>query len=142
MRDGLARHWDHPRERAGAARPCRGPWPPRCRHRAPALQAASAAGPDPVVVATLTAERRTPSSHTALGAHHIDAVTDEQADAIHHAYFRLEMVRSLTDAIVAQAAKDPRNAPRYSIPGEFLRERWEFGQTRLEHACRSSRWGS
>ncbi|GLV75884.1 metal-dependent phosphohydrolase [Streptomyces hygroscopicus] len=64
-----------------------------------------------------------------LGAHHIDAVTDEQADAIHHAYPRLEMARSLTDAIVAQAAKDPRNAPRYSIPGEFLRERGKFGQT-------------
>ncbi|MFC9225116.1 hypothetical protein ACFT8W_31075 [Streptomyces hygroscopicus] len=58
-----------------------------------------------------------------LGAHHIEAVTDEQADALHHAYPRLEMARSLTDAIVAQAAKDPRNAPRYSIPGEFLRER-------------------
>ncbi|WP_328332264.1 MULTISPECIES: HD domain-containing protein [unclassified Streptomyces] len=77
-----------------------------------------------------------------LGADHLDAVTDEQADAVHTAYPRLEMIRSLTDAIVAQAAKDPKNAPRYAIPGEFLRERDAFGQTRLEHACRSSRWGN
>ncbi|MCX4725625.1 HD domain-containing protein [Streptomyces sp. NBC_01306] len=77
-----------------------------------------------------------------LGARHVDAVTDEQADAVHTAYPRLEMVRSLTDAIVAQAAKDPKNAPRYSIPGELLRERDFFGRTRLEHACRSSRWGN
>ncbi|WP_406141852.1 HD domain-containing protein [Streptomyces sp. NBC_01089] len=77
-----------------------------------------------------------------LGADHIDAVTDEQADSVHAAYPRLEMIRSLTDAIVAQAAKNPKNAPRYAIPGELLRERDTFGQTRLELACRSSRWGN
>ncbi|MBA8926743.1 hypothetical protein BC739_003949 [Kutzneria viridogrisea] len=77
-----------------------------------------------------------------LGANHLDAVTDEQANAVHAVYPRLEMSRSLTDAIVAQAAKNPNNAPRYAIPGEFLRERETFGQTRLEHACRSSRWGN
>jgi hypothetical protein len=52
------------------------------------------------------------------------------------------MVGSLVDAIVAQAAKDPKNAPRYSIPGELLREREEFGRTRMEHSFRSSRWGN
>ncbi|WP_327071318.1 HD domain-containing protein [Kitasatospora sp. NBC_01302] len=77
-----------------------------------------------------------------LGADHLGAVSDEQADAVHAAYPRLDMVRSLTDAIVAHAAKDPKNAPRYTIPGEFLRERETFGRTRLEHACRSSRWGN
>lgn len=76
-----------------------------------------------------------------LGADRTGAVTDEQADAVHAVYPRLDMVRSLTDAIVEQAAKDPKNAPRYAIPGEFLRERQDFGRTRLEHACRSSRWG-
>ncbi|MFD7665837.1 HD domain-containing protein [Streptomyces sp. NPDC059788] len=76
-----------------------------------------------------------------LGTDHLDGVTDEQADAVHTAYPRLEMIRSLTDAIVAQAAKHPKNAPRYAIPGEFLRERETFGRTRMEHACRSSRWG-
>ncbi|MFJ8826363.1 HD domain-containing protein [Streptomyces sp. NPDC102467] len=77
-----------------------------------------------------------------LGADHVDAVTDEQAATLHTTYPRLDMVRSLTDAIVAQAAKHPKNAPRYAIPGELLREREEFGRTRLEHACRSSRWGN
>lgn len=78
----------------------------------------------------------------AVGTDHLDAVTDEQADTVHTAYPRLEMIRSLTDAIVAHAAKNPKNAPRYAIPGEFLRERDAFGQTRLEHACRNSRWGN
>jgi hypothetical protein len=76
------------------------------------------------------------------GGGHLDAVTDEQADTIHAGYPRLDMIGSLTDAIVAQAAKNPRNAPRYAIPGEFLRERAAYGRTRLEHACRSSRWGN
>ncbi|MFF4819311.1 HD domain-containing protein [Kitasatospora sp. NPDC001309] len=74
------------------------------------------------------------------GTDHLDAVTDEQADAVHAAYPRLDMIRALTDAIVAQAAKDPGNAPRYTIPGELLRERETFGRTRLEHTGRSSRW--
>ncbi|WP_269859593.1 HD domain-containing protein [Streptomyces sp. RPT161] len=77
-----------------------------------------------------------------LGAEYVETVTDEQADAVHAVYPRLDMIGSLTDAIVAQAAKNPKNAPRYAIPGEFLREREVFGQTRLEHACHSSRWGS
>ncbi|MFK0296538.1 HD domain-containing protein [Streptomyces sp. NPDC090442] len=77
-----------------------------------------------------------------MGADHVDAVTDEQADALHAAYPRLDMIRSLTDAIVAQAAKNPKNALRYTIPGEFLRERETFGRTRMEHACASSRWGN
>ncbi|MFE7314273.1 HD domain-containing protein [Streptomyces sp. NPDC057555] len=74
------------------------------------------------------------------GADHLEAITDQQAHAMHTAYPRLDMVRSLTDAIVAQAAKNPNNAPRYTIPGELLRERQTFGRTRLEHTSRSSRW--
>ncbi|WP_328608461.1 HD domain-containing protein [Amycolatopsis sp. NBC_00345] len=77
-----------------------------------------------------------------MGNDYLDAVTDEQADAVHAEYPRLDMVRSLTDAIVAQAAKNPKNAARYTIPGEFLREREAYGRTRLEHACDSSRWGN
>jgi hypothetical protein len=76
-----------------------------------------------------------------MGAEHVEALSDEQAEAVHAAYPRLDMIRSLTDAIVAQAAKSPKNAPRYSIPGEFLREREAYGRTRMEHACSSSRWG-
>ncbi|PPJ36547.1 metal-dependent phosphohydrolase [Nocardia nova] len=77
-----------------------------------------------------------------MGTNHIEALTDQQADAVHAAYPRLDMIGSLTDSIVAQAAKNPKNAPRYSIPGEFLRERQDFGRTRMEHSCRSSRWGN
>jgi hypothetical protein len=77
-----------------------------------------------------------------LGADHVDVLSDEYAGIVHAAYPRLDMVRSLTDAIVAQAATNPANAPRYTIPGEFLRERETYGQTRLEVASRSSRWGN
>ncbi len=77
-----------------------------------------------------------------LGANHLADLTEEQAEAVHTAYPRLDMVRSLTDAIVAQAAENPANAPRYSLPGELLRERETFGHTRLEHSCRTSRWGN
>lgn len=77
-----------------------------------------------------------------LGVTQIGDLTDEQADIIHGAYPRLDMVRSLIDEIVAHAAKSPANAPRYSTPGEFLRERREFGRTRLEHDCHTSRWGN
>ncbi|MDI2128370.1 HD domain-containing protein [Yinghuangia seranimata] len=75
------------------------------------------------------------------GTGHVEAVTDEQAGAVHDAYPRLDMIRSLTDSIVAQAAKNPTNAPRYSLPGELLREREVFGRTRMEHSGSSSRWG-
>ncbi|GAB2961900.1 HD domain-containing protein [Amycolatopsis acidiphila] len=77
-----------------------------------------------------------------MGTAHAAALTDEQADAVHAMYPRLDMIRSLTDSIVAQAAKSPKNAPRYSIPGEFLREREAYGRTRMEHSCSSSRWGN
>jgi len=76
-----------------------------------------------------------------LGAGLAEAVTDEQAQAIHAVYPRLAMVRSLVDAIVAQAAVNPANAPRYSVPGELLRERGIGSETRMEQAARSSRWG-
>ncbi|MFD2468290.1 HD domain-containing protein [Amycolatopsis silviterrae] len=78
-----------------------------------------------------------------IGAEHVEAITDEQAATIHAAYPRLNMVRSLTDAIVAQAAKNPtKNAPVPSVPADFLRERAADGETRLERASRSSRWGN
>ncbi|MEU9158479.1 HD domain-containing protein [Streptomyces sp. NPDC048417] len=77
-----------------------------------------------------------------MGNTYADCLSDEQADVVHAAYPRLEMIRSLTDAIVAQAAKNPKNGPRYALPGEFLREREAFGRTRMEHACGSSRWGN
>jgi hypothetical protein len=75
-----------------------------------------------------------------LASAYVDGIGQADADAIHAAYPRHDMVRSLTDAIVAQAGKHADSAPPYSVPGEFLRERQHYGRTRLEHACRLSRW--
>ncbi|HEY8914363.1 HD domain-containing protein [Lacisediminihabitans sp.] len=61
--------------------------------------------------------------------------------AIHLAFPRLEMARSLTDAIVQHAARSPAAAPRYSVPGELLRERSAEGITRMEIASSESVWG-
>ncbi|WP_245717828.1 Rid family hydrolase [Nocardia miyunensis] len=43
-----------------------------------------------------------------LASDHLADLTEEQAEAVHAAYPRLDMVRSLTDAIVAQAAMNPK----------------------------------
>lgn len=66
------------------------------------------------------------------------------ADAarIHDAYPRLAMARSLIDVVVAQAGHGPDKAPRYTFPGELLRERTETGTTALEAQAAASRWGS
>jgi hypothetical protein len=72
-----------------------------------------------------------------------EAVTDEEARAIHGIYPRLSMISSLVDAITTQAAKHPANRPRYSVGGELLRERGNPPrQTRMELAAHSCRWRS
>ena len=71
-----------------------------------------------------------------------ECVSDEQAAAIHAAYPRLGMERSLVDEIVAQAQARPEKAPRYTIAGELLRERTASGTTALEQAAAHSRWGA
>ena len=62
------------------------------------------------------------------------------APQIHAACPRLMMVPSLVEAIVAQAARCPAAAPRYSIGGELLRERQANGITTMEIAAASSAW--
>jgi hypothetical protein len=62
------------------------------------------------------------------------------APQIHAACPRLRMVPSLVEAIVAQAARSPAAAPRYSIGGELLRERQANGITTMEIAAASSAW--
>lgn len=52
----------------------------------------------------------------ALGANYANGVTDEQAHSLHAAYPRLDMIRTLTDEIVAQAGKQPQNAPPVHNP--------------------------
>ena len=63
------------------------------------------------------------------------------APSIHAACPRLMMVSSLVEAIVAQAARSPAAAPRYSLGGELLRERQANGITGMDLAAASSPWG-
>ncbi len=72
----------------------------------------------------------------------VECITDEQAAAIHDAYPRLGMERSLVDEIVGQAQARPEKAPRYSIASELLRERTTVGTTTLEQGATLSRWGA
>ncbi|HEY9291538.1 MAG TPA: HD domain-containing protein [Microlunatus sp.] len=58
----------------------------------------------------------------------------EHQEGIHARWPRLEMVRSLVDAIVDHAARSEAAAPPYSTPGELLRERRQYGVTRMERA--------
>lgn len=60
---------------------------------------------------------------------------------IHAACPRLDMVRSLVDAIVERAARSPAAGPRYSIGGELLREREASGITEMELTAAASPWG-
>ncbi|MET7529835.1 hypothetical protein [Streptomyces goshikiensis] len=69
-------------------------------------------------------------------------VSDAQGEALHGRYPRLDMATGLVDDIVRQAARSPQAGARYTVPGEFLRERGEPGAvTALELAARASRWG-
>jgi hypothetical protein len=71
-----------------------------------------------------------------------DIVSQAQADAIHRAYPRLSVTRSLVDAIVDQAQARPQKAPRYTLPGELVRERSGPPQlTALEQGAAAGRWG-
>jgi hypothetical protein len=71
-----------------------------------------------------------------------DFLDDGIGTQIHDRYPRLHMERALVDAVVAQAAKSPEAAPRYSMPGELLRERRDGELTSMERAAQTSRWGA
>ena len=71
-----------------------------------------------------------------------ECVSDEQAAAIHAAYPRLSLERTIADAIVDQAKERPMKAPPYSITAELLRERTTVGTTTLEQGAAMSRWGA
>ncbi|WP_043984480.1 HD domain-containing protein [Mycolicibacterium llatzerense] len=75
---------------------------------------------------------------------HVNAVTAQIGAVIHSAYPRFNMATSVIDAVADHAASGPNNAPRYSPPGEVLRERREFGVTYGEQliADGGSRWGN
>ena len=73
---------------------------------------------------------------------HKAEVVMSQAQRIHEGYPRLDMVKSLTDSIVAHAALSAAAAPRYSLPGELARERKVQGVSNMELAASASVWGS
>jgi hypothetical protein len=73
---------------------------------------------------------------------HKAEVVMSQGQRIHAEYPRLNMVKSLTDSIVAHAARSTAAAPRYSLPAELARERKEHGVSSMELAASSSPWGS
>ena len=52
------------------------------------------------------------------------------------------MARTLMDAIVAQAERNPEAAPPYTFPSQVLRERQTDGITLLELAASHGRWGN
>ncbi|WP_030176021.1 MULTISPECIES: HD domain-containing protein [Actinomycetes] len=72
-----------------------------------------------------------------------DAVSDHDAATIHDSYPRLQMAHALVEAICHHAAQHPASAPRFTLPGELLRERGNPPrQTQLERDALTSRWGS
>ncbi|WP_415394508.1 HD domain-containing protein (plasmid) [Rhodococcus globerulus] len=74
---------------------------------------------------------------------HLVAVTDELGTAIHSSYPRHNMTTTLMDAVYNHAKSHPSAAPRYTSPGEILRERTEAGITIVEEAVAAgTRWGN
>ncbi|MCV7228053.1 HD domain-containing protein [Mycolicibacterium komossense] len=75
---------------------------------------------------------------------HLAAVPLQIGAVINDAYPRFDMATSVIDAVADHAAANPDNAPRYTPPGEVLRERREFGATFAEKliADGGSRWGN
>ena len=68
-------------------------------------------------------------------------ISDEQGQAIHDRYPRLNMATALIDEIVRHAARGQGNAPSTTVAGEFIRERTGGGLSTLERATRAGRWG-
>ena len=71
-----------------------------------------------------------------------DIVTDEQAAAIHAAYPRLALGRSIVDDIVEQVREVPERGPQYSIGAVLAHERSTPPHlSQLERDIAASRWG-
>lgn len=72
-----------------------------------------------------------------------DFVSDADAAAIHHAYPRFSLARSLADSIIGQAQRRPEKAPFFSVAAQLLRERAAPPHiTLLEEYAPLTRWGS
>ena len=73
----------------------------------------------------------------------VDFVTDEQGEAIHRRYPRMNMAAVLIDEIIRHAAGSPSASARFTLAGELMRERDALGTpTSLELAAATSRWGA
>ena len=71
-----------------------------------------------------------------------DIVTDEQAAAIHAAYPRLAIGRSIVDDIVEQVREVPERGPGYSLGAMLTKERsTQPHLSQLERDVAASRWG-
>jgi hypothetical protein len=71
-----------------------------------------------------------------------DLVTDGQAAAIHAAYPRLELGRSIVDDIVEQVRDVPERGPGYSLGAVLTMERSALPHlSQLERDVAASRWG-
>lgn len=70
-----------------------------------------------------------------------DFVDEQAAAAIHARYPRLAMAKSLMDAIAAHAQRSPEAGHPYTMAGEVLRERRDFGVSLLEQLASLGRWG-
>jgi HD domain len=66
----------------------------------------------------------------------------DMGDELHVRFPRLDMERSLVDAIVDHARRSPEAAANYSMPGELLREREATGTSRIEQAAVGSVWNT
>jgi hypothetical protein len=71
-----------------------------------------------------------------------DFVTEEHAAAIHAAYPRMALGRSIVDDIVGQIREVPERGPLYSIGATLARERSTPPHlSQLELNVAASRWG-
>jgi hypothetical protein len=72
----------------------------------------------------------------------VDAVSDEQAEALFARYPRLELTRTFVACLVGQVEEIPAKGPRFTMAGELFRERAARGVTELEEGASLSRWRS
>jgi hypothetical protein len=72
---------------------------------------------------------------------HTEFVEDTSAALIHDRFPRLHMERALVEAVIAHAGNSPDAAPRFSMPGDLLREYRTDGTTSMERDAFTSRWG-
>jgi HD domain len=70
-------------------------------------------------------------------------IPDPLAAAVHQAYPRLAIARTLTDAVILHAKRTPDGVPPFSMAAELVRQREDPADlSMLEKLAESSRWGA